>query len=122
MREIVLDVWNQREQEVNRHQVRLRRQMDDLEGKKDRLLSAFLYEGVIDRATFERQRDKVEQDLALVRLELHETTIEELDIEGLLAFAEHLLSNASRLWTKLDLDQKRRFQRALLPAGPKFDG
>lgn len=47
---------------------------------------------------------------------------EQLDIDGVLAFAEHVLANASRLWMELGLDQKQRLQQVLFPEGLRFDG
>ena len=60
--------------------------------------------------------------LALVELELHDAELDELDVEGLLAFAERLLTNAARLWPSLDLGQKIRLQSAVFPRGLEFDG
>ena len=79
-------------------------------------------EGAVDQATYERQRDKLREDVALAKLELHEAELEEMDVEGVLAFAEHLLTNAARLWMEASLDQKQRLQTVFFPAGLQFDG
>ena len=60
--------------------------------------------------------------MALTKLELHEAELEELDVEGVLAFAEHLLTNAARLWMEASLDQKQRLQTVFFPEGLRFDG
>ena len=39
-----------------------------------------------------------------------------------LAFAEHVVTNAARLWIELDLVQKQRLQQTLFPEGLRFDG
>jgi hypothetical protein len=39
-----------------------------------------------------------------------------------LAFAEHLVTNAARLWMELPLDQKQQLQQVLFPEGLRFDG
>ena len=59
--------------------------------------------------------------LALVQLELSDAELD-LDVEGVLAFAERLLTNAARLWPSLDLGQKIRLQSAVFPNGVAFDG
>ena len=41
--------------------------------------------------------------------------IDEFDIEGTLSFAEHLVSNASRLWIQAGLDQRQRLQKVFFP-------
>ena len=45
-----------------------------------------------------------------------------MDVEGVLAFAEHLLTNAARLWMEASLDQKQRLQTVFFPEGLQFDG
>jgi hypothetical protein len=37
-----------------------------------------------------------------------------------LAYAEHLLLNAARLWVDANLDQKQRLQRVIFPNGVEF--
>jgi hypothetical protein len=88
----------------------------------DRIDEAFLHERSIDRQTYERQRGQLREQLALAEMELSATTENQIDVEGLLAFADHLLTNAARLWMELDLDQKQQLQQALFPEGLRFDG
>mgnify|MGYP000306565839 CR=1 FL=1 len=42
--------------------------------------------------------------------------------EGVLGFAEHVLTNAARLWAELGIDGKQELQQALFPQGLSFDG
>ena len=60
--------------------------------------------------------------MALAKIESHETELEELDVAGVLDFAEHLLTNAGRLWMEASLDQKQRLQQVFFPEGLRFDG
>ncbi len=56
---------------------------------------------------------------------VHETgasPLDELDVEGILGFAEHVVTNAAHLWTEASLDQKQRLQQVLFPEGLVFDG
>ncbi|MGB5660296.1 MAG: hypothetical protein WBO54_12500 [Thermoanaerobaculia bacterium] len=48
--------------------------------------------------------------------------MDELDVEGVLAFAEHVVLNARRLWSEYDLKRRRHLQRVLFPSGLHFDG
>ena len=43
-------------------------------------------------------------------------------MEGALAFSEHLMMNAARLWLEASLEQKQRLQEVLFPNGLWFDG
>ena len=44
------------------------------------------------------------------------------DAQGLLAFAEHLISNIGAIWLDANLDQRQRIQRAIFPEGLPFHG
>ena len=52
----------------------------------------------------------------------HSDQLEELDVEGILAFAERILPRASDLWVQASLDQRQRFQQLFFPEGIAFDG
>lgn len=71
---------------------------------------------------YERQRDQLREQLAVAEIELSAATENQLDIEGALAFAEHLLTNAARLWSELGLGAKQQLQGVLFPEGVTFDG
>jgi hypothetical protein len=58
----------------------------------------------------------------LAEIDLADVVSEQLDVDGVLAFAEHVLTNAARLWMELGLDQKHRLQQVLFPEGLRFDG
>jgi hypothetical protein len=55
-------------------------------------------------------------------MELAAAAEEQIDVEGVVSFAEHLLTNAARLWIELGLDQKQQLQQVLFPEGLRFDG
>ncbi len=46
----------------------------------------------------------------------------QLDVEGILAFAERILPRASDLWVQASLDYKQRLQQLFFPEGIAFDG
>ena len=52
----------------------------------------------------------------------HAESIEELDVQGILAFAERVLPRAADLWVQASLDQKQRLQQLFFPEGIGFDG
>src|SRR5919106_599481 len=58
----------------------------------------------------------------LVQIDRHSTQLEELDVEGILAFAERVLPKSSDLWVHVSLDQRQRLQQLFFPEGVPFDG
>lgn len=47
---------------------------------------------------------------------------QELDVEGVLSFAEHVALNAGRLWGELSLDHRQRLQKLIFPEGMSYQG
>jgi len=44
-----------------------------------------------------------------------------LDVEAVLAFAERVSLNASRMWLEANLEQRQRFQSLLFPGGLQIE-
>ena len=57
----------------------------------------------IGSTTYERQRDKLREALTLAKIDHHAEAVDELDVEGILAFAERVLPRASDLWVQASL-------------------
>ena len=55
-------------------------------------------------------------------MDRHSGQLDELDVEGILAFAERVLPRASDLWVQASFDQRQRFQQLFFPDGIAFDG
>jgi site-specific DNA recombinase len=119
-REVVLEVWRDRHAEAAEARKRLDARLTELRQRKDQLDETFIFRRAIDRPTYERQRDKLAEDTALAEMAVNDARIDELDIEGVLAFADHLLLNVARMWAEASPDQKQRLQRTLFPRGVTY--
>ena len=119
---IVLDVWKDKQRAGRQECVRLEQRAAALRQRLDDLDESFIYRREVDRQTYERQRDRLREQLAITEAEAEEVKVEELDVEGLLAFAQHVLMDAARLWEQAAPDQKQRLQRVVFPQGLVFDG
>jgi hypothetical protein len=94
-----------------------------MQQKLDKLDETFLYSEAIDVTTYGRQRDKLREELTLAKIEQTNTeAVDELDVEGILAFAERILPRASDLWVQASLDYKQRLQQLFFPEGIAYDG
>jgi hypothetical protein len=60
-----------------------------------KLDEALLYSEAIDVTTDGRQRDKLREELTLAQIDHHAEATDELDVQGILAFAERILPRAS---------------------------
>ena len=93
-----------------------------IQEKLDRLDEAFLFEPSIDIETYDRHAEKLREELTLARIDRHSGQLEELDVGGILAFAERILPRAADLWVQAPLEQRQRFQQLFFPDGISFDG
>jgi hypothetical protein len=93
-----------------------------IQQKLDRLDEAFLFERSIDIDTYDRHAGKLREELTQARIDRHSGQLDELDVEGILAFAERVLPRAADLWVQASLDQRQRFQQLFFPEGISLDG
>jgi hypothetical protein len=73
---------------------------------------AELLERSIDIETYDRHAEKLREELTLARIDRHSGQLEELDVEGILAFAERVLPRAADLWVQASLEQRQRPQHS----------
>ncbi len=57
-----------------------------------------------------------------MRIDEHKSSLDGLDVEGILAFAERVLPRASDLWVQASLEQRECLQKLFFPEGVTFDG
>jgi site-specific DNA recombinase len=118
----VLHAWREMKTDAAQRIAEIERKQKAIRAKLDRLDDAFLYERTIDIDTYDRQRDKLREELTLAQMDRHSSELEEMDVEGILAFAERVLPSASNLWVQSSLAQKQRLQQVFFPNGVRFDG
>ena len=58
-----------------------------LTGSEVKDSEAFLFAQAIDATSYERQRDRLREELTLAQIDHHAEAVDELDVEGILAFA-----------------------------------
>ena len=118
----ILYVWQQRKAEANDRTAEQDQRVRAIQQKLDRLDEVFLYGQTIDATSYTRQRDKLREELTLAKIDHHAEAVDELDVEGNLAFAERILPRASDLWVQASLDYKQRLQQLFFPEGIAYDG
>ena len=116
------DIWNDLRREAREEASTVRRRINDLEKRKKRFIEAYVVEQAIDRATYQSEITAADEALTLLHLELHDATLEDLDVEAAMGFASHVLTKTSTLWEAATPEQKRRLQALIFPEGVTFDG
>ena len=118
----ILHVWEQRRAEASERTTEQERRVKAIQQKLDQLDEAFLYSESIDLTSYSRQRDKLREELTLAQIDRHTEAVDELDVQGILAFAERVLPRAADLWLQASLNQTQRLQQLFLPEAIAFDG
>ncbi len=122
LQEHILYVWEQRRAEAKDRTAEQERRVKAIQQKLDKLDETFLYSEADRRHAYGRQRDKLREELTLAKIDHHAEAVDELDVEGILAFAERILPHASDLWVQASLDYKQRLQLLFFPEGIAYDG
>ncbi len=60
--------------------------------------------------------------MTLLKIDEHTSKLEEMDVEGILAFAERVLPRTADLWVQASLDQRQRLQQLFFPQGVALNG
>ena len=118
----ILYVWEQRRADAKDRTVEQEKRVKLIQQKLDRLDDAFLFAQSIDAKTYERQRDRLREELTLAQIDHHAEATDELDVQRILAFAERILPRASDLWVQASLDYKQRLQQLFFPEGIAYNG
>jgi hypothetical protein len=118
----VLSAWREMQRDAKQRIAEIERRQKTVREKLDRLDQAFLFERSIDMDTYDRHRDKLREELTLAQMDRHSAELEEMDVEGIVAFAERVLPSASNLWVQSSFAQKQRLQQVFFPEGVRFDG
>ncbi len=119
--EIIVDVWKQKQAQSTLLHEAAQRRLAGLLERRQRLVEAFVYHREIDQRTYEEQRDKLNEEVALAEIEERDARIDEMDVQAAVSFGEFVLLNAPRLWAELSPEQKQRLQQVLFPRGVQFE-
>jgi Leucine rich repeat N-terminal domain len=118
----ILHVWKQRRAEARDRTAEQEKRVQVTQQKLDRLDEAFLFAQSIDAKSYERQRDRLREELTFAHIDHHAEAVDGLDLQGILAFAERILPRASDLWVQASHDYKQRPQQLFFPEGIAYDG
>ncbi len=80
-------------------------------------MDAFVHRRAIDRTTYDDQIERVNAEIADLRLDLREAEADELKVESLIDYVEKLLASAATMWLGFPIDQKQRLQKLIFPEG-----
>lgn len=117
---ILLDSWNDKTKEQQRTIQKVKKDLETLKERKNKLVDAFVYDKSIDSEIYQEQLSKLQLEIGLKELEVSENRQENLNPESILKSAMFVISNPEMVWKNSPLNQRQRFQRVLFPKGLRF--
>ncbi len=95
--------------------------LKQLEDKKEKLLEMRV-SGEISKDEFVEMKDRIDNQIAGLRISQNETKIDELDAGTAVSYATQFISDLVRQWQDIqDAKQKQQFQKMVLPEGLTYD-
>ena len=119
-KDIVMDVWESKQQELSRKISSLQSQLSDLRNRRSRIINAFLHEQTITQNVYEEELASVTAGLSDTQTEISSLQEKDLDIDRLFNASAWVLRNSSNTWVSADLEGKQRLQQALFPDGLEY--
>jgi hypothetical protein len=115
-RAVVEDVWKERGEQSKQAVTLASKTLDGFKNDRERLIDAVV-ENRISKEIYEERLERLDEKIAFANIALHDASIEEMEIDTLLAFAERVLSDTSRLWLESDAEQRQSLQGIVFPDG-----
>ena len=112
--EIVLDVWKNKQSEQIKEELKVEKQLCELNKRKDRV-DELMIDGTFDETTYKEKSEEIRSEIIVKQVELNEIKIEMNDIEGCLNYCNYFLKNIADLWATSEINLKQRFQTLIFP-------
>ena len=121
-RETVVRAWKGQQAAIREERAAAKKRLDEVNAKMDRLTKrALLEDEAFDPAAVRRVREELERERLVAEVAVGDLDCDALDVEAVLSFAEHVLTNAGRLWVEATPEQRVRLTTALFPEGVTYE-
>jgi DNA invertase Pin-like site-specific DNA recombinase len=113
--------WMRRQGDAEAAYAAIQQKLTKARQRKDKLVDLRL-DGDMDQTTYKQQDERLTKDIEAAQVELRQAESQFLDLEGVLAFAEKIVTSPARLWLESSVDQRQRLQKTFFPEGLTFNG
>lgn len=121
--EIVMDVWMNTYQELNRENIELSKKVVALREEKKKIIdlmkSAIGSPALLE--SLQAEFDAADRQLKAITNERNEREIEEYDAEMVVNYCSYYMKHASELWLKSPVEDQDRLQTLIFPIGIHYD-
>lgn len=119
-REVLLDVWTTRKYRMEGTATVNAQKLKTLEEQKSKVAEAF-EQGIYDREMYKERIQKIENEIAVHRINKSEANIDRYDLEANINHAQHLITSLDALWIAFSPEYKKKFQQLIFPVGITYD-
>jgi hypothetical protein len=118
----VTNVWREQRSHVDFLKRTVEERKATLRSRRARLEQAFLYEGSINRETYDRQLELLTEEIATTDMYLPDVEQSHATVQSALDSIASFVTGVSTLWLDADPNQKLQLQSAVVPTGIDWDG
>ena len=119
---VVEEAWTDRSQTSRATEATFNSRLRDIERRLAALTDAWLDGRGIDDATYERQRQRLNDDATEMRNRLATARAPEINLTRAIDLAQTMLADLPGCWDRLEPQQRPDFLTAIYPAGLTYDG
>ena len=119
-KETVMDVWDEEIQNCKVVTKRNKAILQDLEERLDGII-LMKAKGQLTDDEFTTRKEKLNNEIAGARIVVSESELGQFNVESILNYATHNISNLPRFWFELSPQLKTMFQKAVFPVGIPYE-
>lgn len=120
---IVLDIWKNNFKKYDEQNDQIRKELKALEIQRQRIFELH-QSGIYTDEDFLIQKDVVAQKIAQKKLMIHDTAVEEFNMDEALEYCFNFIRNTADTWLKLESEPEKRlrFQKLIFEENVEFSG
>ncbi len=120
MEEVVREMWKERHKLANEIVRKVEKQIEEMKLKQDRLMDLYISGKGITEDQFVKTSSDLEREMVELRLSKDRESIVEVDIDGVIEFAQSMLLDLPKCWNRLEPQRRPQFLRAMIPNGATY--
>jgi len=118
--EIVLDVWRGRKVIFKNDREQYEGDTKKLEVRKERLVQMRM-NGEISQEEFANHKNSIDNQITGIKISQNESRTDELDMEAVVTYGTQFIRNVAKQWQEMNIKQRQRLQKLVLPEGITYD-
>ena len=117
---VVLDVWKNRKALSTTEREGSEKELKRLCARKEQLVQMRMNDE-ISKEEFASLKNSIDNQITGFKISQNESLADELDMEAVITFTMQFIRNVSGQWQEMDVRQKQRLQKLVLPQGVTYN-